>query len=272
MLNAALKVVEAARALSLTEANGRTKSTLEPYKLAESLSGLREALEKFDAETALSIADADLTNRPGFAAPPQLDDENADELAVNLTPQYQPSAESTLDSQKMSLNPKADNKDFIDKLLDNAVKAADLPERMLLPAYRREPTHGLNADYSDLSDTLLFDNEETVADFLIAIDRIEDKMAFALKKTGWNPRLRMLAHAMMEMRKRLVLEINHDGVFVRIPASVYSAITPAIADAIMDTDMKMIVPSLTSAPKFKPTYQEELENMYSKPKSPLQDF
>ncbi len=117
-----------------------------------------------------------------------------------------------------------------------------MPERMLLPAYRREPTHGLNADYSDLSDTLLFDNEETVADFLIAIDRIEDKMAFALKKTGWNPRLRMLAHAMMEMRKRLVLEINHDGVFVRIPASVYSAITPAIADAIMDTDMKMIVP------------------------------
>lgn len=259
MLNAALKVVEAARALGLVEDNGRTKSVLEAFNLAQSLNALREAISNFDRETANSLSDFNLDLKPDFASPPQLDDEFADELAINLAPEYQPAAEAALEAQKLSLKPKEPEPNLFDQALDNSVKAADLVERFLLSADRRPSQPGQTADYSDLSDNLLFDNDESVGDFLIAIDRIEDKMAFALKKTGWNPRLKMLAQAMMEMRKRLVLEINHDGVFVRIPASVFSSITPTIADAVMDTDMKMMIPSLTSVPHFKSKREQELE-------------
>lgn len=244
MLDAALKVVEAARALGLIEQGGITRSPLDRHSLAHNLSGLRLAIEAFDHETASGFHTPDLVARPNFATPPQLDDQGVHDVHINLTPEFLPGPEAALRRDVL--------KDDPDDKLSVELKGASvgklplevLAAPLVIKGMRRSSRPGLDADYSDLDDTLLFDNDESVGDFMIAIDRIEDKMGYVIQKNGWNPRLKSLAHAVMEMRKRLILEIRQEGVMITIPAHVFSGLTSTIADAVLDADMRMLVPKL----------------------------
>jgi hypothetical protein len=246
MLESALKVVEAARALGLMEENGITKSPLDRHTLARNLSKLRAAIETFDYETAASFSTPDMAPRPGFATPPQLDDEGVDELDINLTPDFQPGIDAALRRDVVKdTDPSLENS--VTQVSTATKSLEKLPEAIVVPGMRRPSLPGRAADYSDIDDTLLFDNDESVGDFMLAIDRIEDKMGYAVMKNGWSPRLKNLAHAVMEMRKRLILEVRQDGILVTIPAHVFSGLTSTIADAVLDADMKMLVPQLTAS-------------------------
>lgn len=259
MLDAALKVVQAARELGLIEERGVTRSTLDRHSLAKSLRDLRAAIDLFDLETANGFATPDLVATPSFATPPQIDDEGVDDLNINLTPNFQPGFDAeqrrqVLTSTMENGEPKPGMR--MDEVANSAFAAA-----LTIPAMRRAAKPGMNADYSDLEPSLLFDDDESVGAFLIAIDRIEDKLEYAVAKNGWNPRLKNLAHAMLEMRKRLILEVKQDGAFIRIPAEVFSGLTSTIADAVLDADMRTLVPSLR--PSLDQRRDNDLENRYA---------
>jgi hypothetical protein len=257
MLDAALKVVEAARALGLIEQGGKTLSPLDRHTLAHNLSNLRQSIEAFDHETSASFNTPDLVAKPNFATPPQLDDDGSLDIDINLTPDFLPGQDAALRRDMLKNDPEQKLSAELSQILDNKSPAAILAAPVLIPGMRRPSKPGLNADYSDLDDTLLFDNDESVGDFMLAIDRIEDKMGYAIQKNGWNPRLKSLAHAVMEMRKRLILEIKQDGVLITIPAHVFSGLTSTIADAVLDADMRMLVPRLK--PSLDQTREKHLE-------------
>jgi hypothetical protein len=243
MLQEALKVVEAARLLGLAERNGKTFSPLSHLELANNLEGLRLAIAQFDKATEHGQESPDDSNKPGFSTPPQLDDEGFAPPSVALTPKYFPGdLDEDMDGRFKPEDPELaaalEKKRRLDILEQRLVKT------LMIPGNRREANFGQVADYSDLSDTLLFDNDESVGDFLIAIDRIDDKLGLYASKQGWSPRLRALAQAMLEMRKRLVLEIREGGVYLIIPAHVFSGLTATIADAVADRDMRMAIPEL----------------------------
>jgi hypothetical protein len=244
MLDAALKVVEAARALGLIEQGGLTRSPLDRHTLALNLSALRASIETFDHDTGASFDTPDLVAKPNFATPPQLDDEGSQELNINLAPNFIPGSEAALRREFLKNDPEQKLSAELTQVLEGKSAPAALAAPVILLGMRRPSKPGLNADYSDLDDTLLFDNDESVGDFMMAIDRIEDKMGYAIAKNGWNPRLKGLAQAVMEMRKRLILEVRQDGVLITIPAHVFSGLTSTIADAVLDADMKMLVPQL----------------------------
>lgn len=265
MLDAALKVVEAARALGLVEQGGLTRSPLDRHTLALNLSALRASIETFDHDTAASYNTPELVAKPNFATPPQLDDEGSEELNINLTPDFLPGPEALMRREVLKNEPEQKLSAELTNILDNKPAVAALAAPVIIPGMRRSSKPGLNADYSDLDDSLLFDNDESVGDFLLAIDRIEDKMGYALQKNGWNPRLKNLAHAVVEMRKRLILEIRQEGVLVTIPAHVFSGLTSTMADAILDADMKMLVPQLKLSKD--QTREKELEYVRT-PKPP----
>jgi len=257
MLDAALKVVEAARALGLIEQGGLTRSPLDRHTLARNLSALRASIESFDYETAAGFNRPEFVAKPNFATPPQLDDEGSQEPNINLKPDFLHGPEALRRRNVLKDEPEQKLSAELTQILENKPGAATLVAPVILQGSRRASKPGFNADYSDLDDTLLFDNDESVGDFMLAIDRIEDKMGYAIQKNGWNPRLKSLAHAVMEMRKRLILEVRQDGVLVTIPAHVFSGLTSTIADAVLDADMNMLVPQLKLSKN--QTREKELE-------------
>ncbi|TLX16953.1 hypothetical protein [Rhizobium sp. MHM7A] len=265
MLDAALKVVEAARALGLIEQGGITRSPLDRHTLALNLSALRASIETFDHDTAAGFNTPEYLAKPNFATPPQLDDEGSQEMNINLTPDFLPGPEAAMRREVLKNDPEQKLSAELTNILNNKPAVTALTSPVIIPGMRRDSKPGLNADYSDLDDTLLFDNDESVGDFMLAIDRIEDKMGYAIQKNGWNPRLKSLAHAVMEMRKRLILEVRQDGALITIPAHVFSGLTSTIADAVLDADMKMLVPQLKLSKD--QTREKELEYVRT-PKPP----
>lgn len=265
MLDAALKVVEAARALGLIEQGGITRSPLDRHTLALNLSALRASIETFDHETSAAFNTPELVSKPDFATPPQLDDEGSQELDINLTADFLPGSDAAMRREVLKSDPAQKLSPELSNILGDKSALAALSAPVIIPGMRRPSKPGLNADYSDLDDTLLFDNDESVGDFMLAIDRIEDKMGYAIQKNGWNPRLKSLAHAVMEMRKRLILEVRQDGALITIPAHVFSGLTSTIADAVLDADMKMLVPQLKLSKD--QTKEKELEYVRT-PKPP----
>lgn len=266
MLKEALKVVEAARLLGLMQRNGKTTSPLSQSELARNLEGLRLAIETFDKHSEHGRGTPEDQPKPDFATPPQLDDDGFDTPDYNLTPKFYPGefADEMRDrflpeEPELKLKEKQEQRDA-DEFFEAISKK--LIASIAVPANRREARYGQVADYSDISDTLLFDNDESVGDFLLAIDRIDDKLGLYASKQGWNPRLRALAQAMLEMRKRLVLEIKEDGVFLTIPAHVFSGLTATIADAVVDRDMRMHVPEMRAKLRPHNDREQELENRY----------
>jgi hypothetical protein len=255
MLQEALKVVEAARQLGLLEKNGKTYSPLTHIELAINLEGLRQAIEAFDKFTELGQEGLGDSHKPGFSTPPQLDDEGMAPPSMALTPKFFPGEfddmENRFKDKDLAAETNLKKTDDLKRLEEHIFKS------IMIPASRREAKFGQIADYSDLSDNLLFDNDESVGDFLLAIDRIDDKLGLYASKHGWSPRLRALAQAGLEMRKRLILEIREGGIYLTIPAHVFSGLTATIADAVADRDMRMMVPELRAKVSLKKDMDQE---------------
>jgi hypothetical protein len=256
MLQEALKVVEAARSLGLSEKNGKTYSPLNHVELTRSLENLRLTIEAFDKFTELGQEGLGDSHKPGFSTPPQLDDEGMAAPSMGLTPKFFPGEFDDMENRFKDKDLEAET-----ELKKKQAELKGLEERIfksiLIPASRRDAKFGQVADYSDLSDNLLFDNDESVGDFLLAIDRIDDKLGLYASKHGWSPRLRALAQAGLEMRKRLILEIREGGVYLTIPAHIFSGLTATIADAVADRDMRMLVPELRAKASLKKDLDEE---------------
>lgn len=256
MLEQALKVVEAARAMKLERKGKLSGSAItDRLTLAKAIDGLREAIEEFDAETARGLSSPAHIARPDFATPPQLDErgfvERQDIIeARTATPGLTPSPEAEEVEELSETGPEfaATMKAFTPSI---SIPAASLTAGM---------------DYlntADLGDMEFNDGTESVADFLESLDAIQDKLEHVVAKVGWTPRLRALAEAANVAKRKMFLDVAHDGYFVRIPAHSWSTLTVALADAVTDRDNNMTIP----VPKPAPAYDARLDDRYA-PKPP----
>lgn len=247
MLEQALKVVEAARALKL-ERKGRTSASAlsDRVDMAMAIDGLRQALEDFDRDTSKGLGTPSHQPRPDFATPPQLDEHGFVEKQELIDTRA--ALPGMVPEPEVDLEP-----DFSDDRPDFTVSAGRSPvQGVLIPAMSASAGMAY-VDNADLGDFEFNDGGESVADFLESLDVISDKLQYAVAKVGWSPRLRALAEAANIAKNRMFLEVSHDGYFVRVPAQAWSTMTVALADAVMDRDnnFKVPVPSNRPAPELE---------------------
>lgn len=239
MLDEALRVVEAARAMRLEKKGKLSGSAItDKLALAKAIDGLREAIEVFDRATGQGLGTPAYQARPDFATPPQFDDQGFVEKQelidtraalpgmVPVADELEPEAEPTFE----------------------APRPASPSPRISIPAGSAEAA----LDYLntvDLGDMEFNDGTESVGDFLEALDMIADKLEHAVAKVGWTPRLRALAEAANVAKRKMFLEVGNDGYFIRIPAHSWSSLTIALADAVTDRDNRLTIPDIAPKPK-----------------------
>ena len=264
MLDQALKVVEAARALKLEKKGEMTGSTLDKLALAQSIDSLREAIEVFDRETGRGLKSPENILRPDFATPPQLDEEGFVERQELIEDAYAPglvpSVEGDTDLDPvLSPQPRPENNE-----------PSDFSPRISIPAMSAAAAMEYIETQADLGDMELNDGIESVADFLESLDAIGDKLEYAVARVGWTPRLRALAEAANIARAKMFLDVGHDGCYIRIPAESWSTLTVSIADAAMNMNNHLTIP----VPKFGPKLDHEKEFEYEpkfRPRLPYED-
>lgn len=256
MLEQALRVVEAARGLKL-ERRGKVSGSAisDKLALAVAIDGLREAIDVFDKETSQGLGTPGYVARPDFATPPQLDERGFIEK------------QEMIEAQTMSPG--------IEPVFVNTPEIApeDVPD--VVPSMTFAPTlsipaasHAAGMEYlnkADLGDMEFNDGTESVADFLECLDAISDKLNHVVAKIGWTPRLRGLAEAANVAKRKMFLDVAHDGYYIRVPAQSWSTLTVAIADAVTARDNKLTIPVPT--PKPRPELEDDLNYRYG-PKPP----
>ena len=236
MLDQALKVVEAARALRLERKGKLSGSAIgDKVALATAIDGLRAALEEFDRATGQGLASPAYQARPDFATPPQLDDPGFAEKQEAIDsraalPGFVPEPTGVTEAGPVEHPPEPGH-------IPDAAPA--FTPKMSIPA--ASASAGL--DYlADLGDMEFNDGTESVADFLEALDAISDKLEHVVAKVGWTPRLRALAEAANVAKRKMFLDVAQDGYYIRIPAHNWSSLTVALADAVTDRDNRLTVP------------------------------
>lgn len=261
----ALKVVEAARLLNLIERKGRTLFDLDAKKAAEALEGLRLAIEEFDQSSALGEDRFDLDNKPSFSAPPQLDD---DSFGFNLSnsPDLVPRNKSGVAQEAFS-EPELELSERPDADLAKPKPLPTLPKPVLAAAVMSGlvPKRGYDNLHDLGDDGVFYDGDESANDLNLAIDAIGDKLAFAVSKVGWTPRLRQMAHALQLANQHVSIEIERDQAFVKVPAHHWGKLNVAIAETALDQDLQIALPQ--PRPKNEKKQDHELEMRYG-PKPP----
>lgn len=235
MLEAALKVIDSARSLRLVQKGGRTRSELPDLDLARAIEALRQAVETFDRETGTETsgkAPAPVA-RPDFAVPPQLDDDGfvIREAMLERVRGGQAAVLVHPDGLLPDPEPAAPNQE--------PEPQVSLPAPAPLPpmAPERTPGHDLGGE------GLFFDGDESAADLLQSMNAIDAKLAFAVSKVGWSPRLRALAAAQRIAHANMFIEVDGPGGWVRIPARNWGTLTLAIAEAALDQDLSLALPA-----------------------------
>jgi len=237
MLEAALKVVEAARSLRLVHEAGRTRSELSHLELARAIDALRASVDVFDRETGRGsdTKDPAPAARPGFAAPPQLEDEGfvlkermvARIKGVAPFPEMEPEAVEALEAQAASESRPSEP-------VPEAAPPVPLPVPPLATG-GHDPADGLE-------EGLFHDGDESAADLMRTMEAIDAKLAYAVSKVGWSPRLRALAAAQRIAFENMFIEVDGPGGWVRIPARNWGTLTVAIAEAALDQDLSLALP------------------------------
>lgn len=243
MLEAALKVVEAARSLKLVRKGRKTASELPAMELARAIDVLRMAVEAFDRETgagrdAKGPAPAP---RPDYATPPQIEDEGfvarqrmvARIKGLEASPEETPMEEAApeADPDARPADPDTSGRPVVPA---DAVPAPG-------PAREAGPGH----DFAE--EGLFFDGDESAADLLLVMEAIDQKLAYAVSKVGWSPRLRALAAAQRIAFENMFIEVDGPRGWVRIPARNWGTLSLAIAEAALDQDLSLALPK--PAPK-----------------------
>lgn len=252
MLDEALKVVEAARALRLEKRGKLSASGIsDKLALAMAIDGLREAIEAFDRATGQGLGTPAYQARPDFATPPQFDDHGFVEKQELIDTR---AALPGMVPPPSEPEPEAE----IEPAFEPTRAPSYTPGGIMIPA----GSAGAALEYlstADLGDMEFNDGTESVGDFLEALDMIADKLQHAVAKVGWTPRLRALAEAANVAKRKMFLEVGNDGYFIRIPAHSWSSLTVALADAVTDRDNRLTIP----VPTIKPKPSVELEQRHA---------
>ncbi|MCS4089768.1 hypothetical protein [Rhizobium sp. BK176] len=259
MLEEALKVIEAARALRLEKKGKLSGSGLtDKLALAHAIDGLREAIEEFDRLTGQGLGTPGYQARPDFATPPQFDDRGFVEKQELIdTRAALPGMVPVQDEPELDYEP---------EFREPSAPSMSFSPSLSIPA----GSAGMALDYLntlDLGDMEFNDGAETVGDFLESLDMIADKLQFAVSKVGWTPRLRALAEAANVAKRKMVIDVADDGYYVRVPAQSWSSLTAAIADAATARDNNLTIP----VPTPQPRRSHELDQRYA-PKPPGYGF
>ena len=111
-----------------------------------------------------------------------------------------------------------------------------IPMPVAAPPPEHVPGHDLGGE------GLFFDGDESAADLLQSMEAIDAKLAYAVNKVGWSPRLRALAAAQRIANANMFIEVDGPGGWVRIPARNWGTLTLAIAEAALDQDLTLALP------------------------------
>lgn len=260
MLDQALKVVEAARALQLTYVNGKTTSDLDMRTMALALDGLRKSIENFDAITSYSAGEMAIKHRPEFSVPLQMADDGYVEDLREINPtaemKLEAKAEKTLEAEEVS---ELEEKQELKKTIEEESKVlAALPKPVLAAAVlsrmtARPARKGPGGNTVDLGDGVFYDGDESASDLLLAMDAINDKLTYAVRKIGWSPRLRQMAMALRRAQENLTIEMKGEHGYVTVPAHQWGTLSVAIAEAALNQDLTIALPQP------KPRHEKELE-------------
>lgn len=242
MLEQALKVIEAARLMKLVRKKGRTISDLPPLELARAIDGLRQAIEQFDRETGTESGSPTPAPKPEWATPPVPEDE-LPVPKLNLTPEYvDPEAEIELE---LRASPEREP----EPCKPTPEMPAPVPASAVASMAMSPRVRGTNRNLDLGDDGAFFDGDESAADLLLAIDSINDKLAFAVTKVGWSPRLRALAEAARIAQNNMYIEVDNAHGWVRVPAHNWGTLTVAIAEAALDQDLSIALPKFEPKPR-----------------------
>lgn len=232
MLEAALRVVEAAREMRLVRKEGRTLSELPVLELALAIEGLRVAIEAFDRDTSESSSVAP-EPKPDWASPPQMDDEGYrakhPSPSSDFTLRGDAEAEDVLDQKEVAPEP----------VLNPPKERA---ERSIPEDYAMRIRNSANAGGLALGVTGILEGDEYADELTLSLDTISEKLQYAAHKVGWNPRLRALAEAARRVQNNLHVEMEDGGRWVRVPAAKWGALSVAIAEAALDQDVTIAPP------------------------------
>jgi len=240
MLEQALKVVDAARNLGLEDRNGRTVSALGADELYKALDALRESIENFDRETGRKNVRA---LAQGHFPAVSDDDVEGESSTMDLRPKLAPSTGKNLEkenaeekrnaSKRTTSDPASSRHPRLSKPVLAAAVLASLTNSQRL-------TLSKTGKYDDLGDYgAYFDSAD---DLMRVIETINDKLAFAVSKVGWTPRLRAMAEALRVAQTQMYLEIDNGEGFVRIPAYYWGKLSVAIAETALDQDLIVTFP------------------------------
>ena len=255
MLKWALDVVEAAKSLRLEQKGSKTGSALASQDLANSIDNLRQALEIFDQETSQQLNAPANNFKPEFSTPPQLDEKGSIENQIKLDHSLSidnpaPSPEEISQLEEIQENPSEKQ---------TLIYSPRPTSRLLIPASSAVVAKEYLDTSLDLGDMEINDGAESVHDFLMSLDAISDKLEYAVARVGWTPRLRALAEAANIARARMSLDISPDDCYVRVPVDQWSNMMSAVADASLDMDNKLNIPT----PKLKYSNDPTLEQEHS---------
>lgn len=234
MLEAALKVVEAARELRLVRKDGRTLSELPHLDLALAIDGLRLAIETFDRETSEAVSGPVLQPKPEWASPPQMDDDGFREKQLLLSDDPRPAPEMEPEPGMEGEKPEPEPEPRESR------KPKAVPEALAL---RIKAAAGPGTPGLDMGEEgVFFDGDESAADLMLSIGSINDKLGYAVGKVGWSPRLRALAEAARIAQNNMYIEVENGNQWVRVPAANWGTLSVAIAEAALDQDLSIALP------------------------------
>ncbi|MTH95176.1 hypothetical protein [Roseibium sp. RKSG952] len=240
MLKLALAVVDAARQLGLEDVDGVTKPRIEGFTLQGALNDLRLAIEAFDAEGRgiYLLPEPEPLHRPDFAVPPQLFD-NGYEYEADLSESHP-------------------SKEFFEAELDEELEKSDKPSPPRTPSVARSNApNGEGAWYPNdprphlkIGEGEFFAVEASDDEILEAIELLDDKLGYAVKKVGWTPRLRRLAMAArVAMRKVAPVGDRYESRYVLMPREEFMELSLAVTEAAIDMQVELPNPKLKRVAK-----------------------
>lgn len=242
MLKESLKVVEAARQLRLTLHGDRTIADIRnPVELAFAIDALRRSLEAFDESTGSGRGRPTIISRPDFATPPQMDDDGyvADLAAPEggYTEGMTDHALGDDDIEEMEEREEADRQ----KAVADMVAAMSGVAPMIFPLRA-----GLRpSDVPDDAIDGVFVADETVEQLEMGLDLIEDRLGFAVAKSGWSYRLKGLAEAARQAIGSLDLLVDkeREETWVAMPTQSFSNLMKHVTDVSVNHDLKISLPA-----------------------------
>lgn len=245
MLGESLKVVEAARQLKLVVKDDKTVSEADPMSLALAIDALRRSIERFDATTGTSRGRASPLARPDFATPPQMDDDGFEIVDMNLSPDYTPDQDADiLEDAQEELEERAEEAREAD-LSEQPVHVARAGAGPTLVALRSDRNPEIVNDSVDG----VFVTDDSIEKLEMGLDLIEDRLGFAVRKSGWSPRLRGLAELAVRAIGQMDLMIDEDRSepSAVVPASTMTALLSIVTDVATNHSNKIRIEPVTVA-------------------------